>query len=223
MSTMSLERLGGLALIVGPVLAFVMFLLVPGGLLIDTALPSDPHAAVNALTDNRAMATVALPLVSLGLMIMAFGIYALQASVRGEGDAMTRTGLAFILIGTVVWILAQTFALAVTVELEGMSGDLLSPLIGARVATTLIGGMAISLGFLIFALGLSEARALDTWVNRLVALLSLVSLASFYWAAASGDALDTGIAIARSLYVLWVAWLVYRGFRLMRMDTPSGG
>ena len=53
MCKMSLERMGGLALIVGPVLAFVMFLLQPGGILIDTAAPSDPIATINALADNQ--------------------------------------------------------------------------------------------------------------------------------------------------------------------------
>ena len=46
MCKMSLERMGGLALIVGSVLAFVMFLLQHGGILIDTAAPSDPIAAI---------------------------------------------------------------------------------------------------------------------------------------------------------------------------------
>ena len=79
MCKMSLERMGGLALIVGPVLAFVMFLLQPGGILIDTAAPSDPIAAINALADNQNLANATVSLVCVGLVLMAFGLYALQA------------------------------------------------------------------------------------------------------------------------------------------------
>ena len=57
MCKMSLERMGGLALIVGPVLAFVMFLLQPGGILIDTAAPSDPIAAINASPTTATLPT----------------------------------------------------------------------------------------------------------------------------------------------------------------------
>ena len=85
MCKMSLERMGGLALIVGPVLAFVMFLLLPGGILIDTAGPSDPIAAINALADNQNLANATVSLVCVGLVLMAFGLYALQATLRRMG------------------------------------------------------------------------------------------------------------------------------------------
>ena len=85
MCKMSLERMGGLALIVGPVLAFVMFLLQPGGILIDTAAPSDPIAAINALADNQNLANATVSLVCVGLVLMAFGLYALQATLRRMG------------------------------------------------------------------------------------------------------------------------------------------
>ena len=156
MSSMSLERLGGLALIVGPVLAFVMFLLQPGGILIDTAAPSDPIATINALADNRGLANVTVTLVCVGLVLMLFGLYALQSTLRGSGaaDAFSRAGLAFIAIGLLTWFIAQGIALAIAIGLENETVNFLTPLVVARVALTIIGGMAVSLGFFIFALAL---------------------------------------------------------------------
>lgn len=224
MCTWSMDRLGGLALIVGSVLAFVMFLLQPGGIIIDTADPSDPIAAINALTDNPTMANITVPLICLGLIVMAFGLYALQRTARsaGKGDAATRLGLVFIIVGLLSWFWAQGMALAITIGLEGETIDFLTPLFVARLAATLIGGMAVSLGFLIFALSLPAASTVDTWLNRVVGLLSLISLASFYWAASAGGDLDQGLALARSLYVLWVLWLVYQGVRMMKADPSDG-
>lgn len=225
MGNMSLGRLGGLALIIGPLLAFVMFLLQPGGIIIDTAEPSDPIAAINALTNNPTMANITVPLVCLGLMIMAFGMYALQMKARNAdiGDAATRMGLAFIIIGLLSWIAGQGIALAITIGLEGETVHFLTPLFVARVAATLLGGMAVSLGFLVFSLSLPASGNLEAWINRLVGVLSVVSLASFYWAAAEGGDLDQGLALARSLYAIWVVWLVYQGVRLMKQDDVSAG
>ena len=83
--------------------------------------------------------------------------------------------------------------------------------------------MAVSLGFFIFALALPSTGGPSKFVNHAVAALSLFSLASFYWAATAGGDLDQGLALARSLYVIWVVWLVYRGIRLMKEGAPSDG
>ena len=225
MCKMSLERMGGLALIVGPVLAFVMFLLQPGGILIDTAAPSDPIAAINALADNQNLASATVSLVCVGLVLMAFGLYALQATLRrmGAGDALSRAGLAFIVIGLITWFIAQGLALAIAIGLEDETANFLTPLVVARVAITIIGGMATALGFFLFALALTATNLGNVWVNRLVAALSLVSLGSFYWAASVGGDLDQGLALARSLYILWVIWLVFLGIRLIKEESPSSG
>ena len=220
MCKMSLNQLGGLALIVGPVLAFVMFLLQPGGAIIDTAAPSDPSAAIAALADNRVMTNITVPLIILGLMIMIFGMYALQASVRsaGTGDALSRGGLAFVIVGMLVWIWAQTMGMGIAVGPDLAPEDLFTGIFVARVAATVGGGMAVSLGFMIFVLALPTTGSRDAWLNRLVALLSFISLASFVTAASVWGDLDEALQLARSLYIFWVLWMVYRGVRLMKAE-----
>ena len=89
----------------------------------------------------------------------------------------------------------------------------------ARVAATVGGGMAVSLGFMMFVLALPSSGSLDLWLNRLVALLSLVSLASFVTAASVWGDLDQGLQLARSLYIFWVLWAVYKGVQLLKSDA----
>ncbi len=55
MGTISLNRLGAWSLIVGPVLAFVFFLIQPGVLFIERADPTDGMASVAALSSNGAL------------------------------------------------------------------------------------------------------------------------------------------------------------------------
>ena len=221
MCRMSMNQLGGLAMIVGPVLAFVMFLFQPGGAIIDTAAPSDPIAAINALADNRVLTNITVPLVTLGLMIMIFGLYALQASIRGAGtgDALSRAGLAFVFVGLLTWIWAQTMGMGIAVGPDLATEDLFTGIFVARVAATVAGGMAVSLGFIIFVLALPTSGSGDAWLNRIVALLSLISLASFVTAASVWGDLDQSLQLARSLYIFWVLWMVYRGVKLMKADA----
>ena len=221
MCKISMERLGALCLIIGPVLAFIMFLLQPGGIIIDTAEPSDPIAAIEALTGNPDLATATVTLVCVGLVLMAFGIYSLQAAVRGmgDGDALSRAGLAFILIGLLTWFTGQGIALAIAMDLQVETVHFLTPLFVARVAMTLIGGMAVSVGFFLFSLALTATSLGNIWINRVIAALSLVSLGFFYYAASAGGDLDQGLQLARSLYIIWVAWLVYLGTRLMKQEA----
>ena len=48
MGTISVNRLAGLSLIFGPIIAFVFFLIEPGGLLIDSAKVSDAVGSITA-------------------------------------------------------------------------------------------------------------------------------------------------------------------------------
>ena len=224
MNTISVERLGGLALIVGPILAFVMYLLQPGGLLINTVEPSDVNGAIEALADNRTLSNITVTLVCFSLVLMAFGLCVLQSTIgrAGGGDAVSKVGLMFMLIGLTAWFLAQGLALALAIGLEDDNVHFLTPLFFGRTALTIIGGLSISTGFFLLALGLSGASEAAKWVNWVIAVLALVSLGAFYYAASEAGDLDQGLRLARSFYVVWVVWLAYRGVKVLKQDNASG-
>ena len=78
MGNLSLNKLGGLSIIVGPVLALVFYLLQPGGLLIDSADPSDAQATIAALVSNSAMSHLSAFLIPLGLLLFLHGFLTVQ-------------------------------------------------------------------------------------------------------------------------------------------------
>ena len=78
MNSISLYRLGGLALIAGPVLWIVFFLLQPGGLLIDNADSSDAVASITSFASNSTLTIVTSMVIALGLLLIVFGFYAVQ-------------------------------------------------------------------------------------------------------------------------------------------------
>ena len=58
MGTISVNRLTGLSLIFGPTIAFVFFLIEPGGLLIDSVDVSDAVGSITAKGGNAALTNV---------------------------------------------------------------------------------------------------------------------------------------------------------------------
>ena len=73
MGTISVNRLAGLSLIFGPVIAFVFFLIEPGGLLIDSADMSDPVGLITAKGANAVLTNVTNIGILLGLTIILSG------------------------------------------------------------------------------------------------------------------------------------------------------
>ena len=74
MGTISLNKLGGYCLILGPVIAVIFFLLYPGGAIIDAADPSDAQASIGAVLGNAGLAKACGMLVTLGILMLIIGL-----------------------------------------------------------------------------------------------------------------------------------------------------
>ena len=78
MGTISINKIGGLALILGPVVALVFYLLQPGGSFIDAADPANAGETINAMVSNATLGKVVSIIVPIGLIVFLFGILVLQ-------------------------------------------------------------------------------------------------------------------------------------------------
>ena len=74
MGTITVNRLAGLSLIIGPITAFVFFLLEPGGLLIDSAAASDAVGSITAKSANANLTNVTNIAIILGLTLILSGL-----------------------------------------------------------------------------------------------------------------------------------------------------
>lgn len=112
MGTKNVDKLEALALIVGPVLALLFFLLEPGGILIDPVEPGDAVGGVTALASNTALAHLSSLLVPLGLVLMLFGLAGINRVTQGEGMSvgLSRLGILCMVIGGIGWILSAGFS-----------------------------------------------------------------------------------------------------------------
>ena len=143
----------------------------------------------------------------------------LNRSDGGRPDGLTGYGVLFLLIGVTGWVLAQGihFVLAgVQQSPEAIAAA--TPIHEVDAGVTLMGRLVVSVGFLLFSLGLTSRGGLYKTTGFLVAIVSLVSLISVIFGVSSPDNLDTATAISRACYFPWVIWSVWLGVGLLKEE-----
>ena len=95
----AMNRFGGWALVIGPLLALGFFLIEPGGLLIDRADTTDAVAAITAKASNTELTHLTSLVVPFGLALLLFGFIVLQAGAIREGGGIGAALLAVLLMG----------------------------------------------------------------------------------------------------------------------------
>ena len=224
MNLLSTNKLGALSLIAGPTLAFIMFLIQPGGILIDTVPGSDSTGLIEVWRANEIFVKITSGLIIVGLMLMTFGVYEVHVAHRGNpGDGLNMGGLAFMSLGVVAWMMAHS--LTVTLSSPFAAEEAWSATYLVRTSLLLSGGAAVGLGVLLFALSViidprpkGTALKILTW---LAALAGLVGLLGWLTAIFNSDSMDAATSIARGMYIVYVAWLVTLGVRLAREEETE--
>ena len=223
MGTIAVNRLAGLSLIFGPIIAFVFFLVEPGGLLIDNASVSDAIGSITAKGANAALTNITNIGIILGLTLILSGLYALMRNVtlQGNGKALVQMGFFVIFVGLTGWILSggMDFILA-----DAQTSDQIResvPVYYVGSAFLYAGGIAFGFGGFIFALGLSTRDDFNRIVSLLAALVSLAVMVFFMAAVLDNESRDTFTTLARGCYVLLVIWYGYLGFGLMKRPDPD--
>ena len=223
MGTISVNRLAGLSLIFGPIIAFVFFLIEPGGMLIDSAEVSDAVGTITAKSSNAALTNVTNIAIILGLALILSGLYALMRNVtlEGNGKALAQMGFFMIFVGLTGWIFTGgiDFILADAETSEQIAGSV--PVYYAGSALFYAGGITLGFGGFIFALGLSTRDDFNRIISLIAALVSLAVMVFFIMAVLDNGGRDTFISLARGCYVLLVIWYGYLGLGLMKRPDPD--
>ena len=218
MGVISTNKLGGAALIVGSVLAIVFFLLQPGGFLVARVEPGDSVALVSAYVSNPELTRITSMVIALGIVAMFFGQTVVWSAFRNSGkpDGLARFGILFLLVGTTAWTLVQGIHFALARGQLSMEGALSAQAVDSGV--TLLGGLAVSLGFFLFSLGLMSKGGLYKTTGLVVAIISLVSLVSLIFGINAPSHLDTAVRISRFCYFPWVIWNIWLGVGLLKEE-----
>ena len=226
MRRIAVSKLGAWSFFTGPVVALVFFLLVPGGMLIDSAPSVDAVASISALASNAAWSKSALLLVALGLCIALYGLFALQAVIRddGFGDALARYGVLFLMITVIGWIFSQGISI-VLADTEHQSDQALQsmvPVYTAELGISLICTFTAALGYLTLSVGLAARGDFNRPACVVAALAAIVALVALVVRVSSGgdpDLAESAMTVVRSCYFLWVLWNVIVGISILNNRT----
>ena len=222
MNLLSTNKLGAISLVVGPTLAFVMFLIQPGGLLIYSTPGSDAVGLIGVWQANAVMVKVTSGLIMLGLVLMAFGIYEVHVAHRGSrGDGLNMAGLAALSLGVMAWLTLQSLTITLASSFPPQEAWL--PVYTVRTSLLLSGGVGVGLGILLFAVSvLVDIRGtvfrILTW---LAVLAGLVGMIGWLVAIFDSNSMDSATAVARGMYVIYVVWLATLGVRLAREEEEG--
>ncbi len=223
----AMNRFGGWALVIGPLLALGFFLIEPGGLLIDRADTTDAVAGITAKASNTELTHLTSLVVPFGLALLLFGFIVLQAGAIREGGGIGAALLAVLLmgLGTSAWGITQTLNHPIS-EIDVSSAQSLSvglALSEVQSSTRLLGGLFAAAGFLVLGLSPWMRGRSNTLAANGVVLISLVALGSLIVGLFAVDLRAEATTIPRACYFLWVAWSVYLGVGLIRSSESASG
>ena len=230
MNTNSVNKLEALALIFGPVLALLSFMVEPGGMLIDSVAPRDAAGKITALASNSTMSHVVSLLIPLGLLLMIYGLAGVNRAIVinraiAEDDtpaALSRFGILSMTLGGFGWILSEgtTHILAETRIQSEQAIQAAIPVHEMGLAITLISSMVVSVGVLAFSLSLSarDTMGFQKVASLTIAAVSIVSLVALIIGYSAPN--ETMVTLGRLCYFPWVIWFVILGVRFYSRE-PS--
>ena len=209
MGDISVNKLGGLSLIVGPVVALVFYFIQQLGVIGSDVDPADGTAVVMALTGNSSLATITAIGISIGLIILLHGIVRLTME---SSDALSSLGMKFVIVGTVGWVVASALTAAI-------AGDITNGgLYGGSSAINQFSAIVWSLGFLLVVLGISGRDYINKNVAYVVGLVALVSLVVSVIGGFDSSTLQTMNLIGGICYIIFTLWSIWLGKDMLSRD-----
>ena len=209
MGDISVNKLGGLSLIVGPVVALVFYFIQQLGVIGSDVDPADGNAVVMALTGNSSLATITAIGISVGLIILLHGIVRLAME---SSDALSSLGMKFVIVGTVGWVVASALTAAIAGDINN------GGLYGGSLGINQFSSIVWSLGFLLVVLGISGRDYINKNVAYVVGLVALVSLVVSVIGGFESSTLQTMNLIGGICYIIFTLWSIWLGKDMLARD-----
>ena len=219
MGTISVNKLGGLSLIVGPIVALLGYFLQPGGIVIDAADPANAQEALLAITSNAGFSQVTGFVIPIGLIIFLYGFSVVQGNVKGNGngDALARYGTLLLSVGIIGWVVSSGIANAIAgsdlqvASEAAAAGALYAATLGINTTSAILA----SLGFVGIALALSTRDDHNKIFALVIAVVSIVSLIAAVVGGVDNSQLQTMQTISGICYIVTTVWAITLGLALV--------
>jgi len=220
MGTISVNKLGGLALMLAPAITLIFYFLQPGGSFIDAADPANATETISALVSNAALGKIVSVIIPIGLLSMVYGLFILQANIRssGNGDALSRLAALFVMVGVIGWVIGSGASLAIIGS--GLPVEQAVPVFGSLYSAILgigtVSGIMTGIGFLALALAISSRDDYNKMMALLAAVAALVAIAVTIIGGMNTSQLQTMNMISGLTYLVHMVWFFMLGRSLIK-------
>ena len=208
MGTVSVTKLGGISLALGPVIALFFFLIQPGSLLIEPADPVNAQASIAALMSNSNLTQISALSVTIGLIMFLFGANTLQSNITGNGSALSGWGTLFLMFAVVTVVIASSMQALIAGGSAGAAAGAVYA-IGLGINTT--GSIILGLGFLFFFLGLSTNDSFNKKLAYVAVVAAIVHIVVSIIGASDSAQLQTMQQISGLCYVIFTVYGIILG------------
>ena len=127
MGTISVEKMAGYCLIIGPIVAVLIYFIQPGGVLGIGGQPdpTDAEAVIKLWTgDLQTYGIVTSMLIPVALITMLSGLmYFVQSLEGGNGYALARLGMPMVFIAVAGWAIGSGLSLGAGIGTVTLTGD----------------------------------------------------------------------------------------------------
>jgi len=222
MGTISVNKLGGLALMIAPVVTLIFYFLQPGGAIIDAANPANTKATITAMVSNAGLGKVVSIVIPIGLLVFLSGILVLQENVRsnGNGSALSRIAVLFILAGIIGWVVSSGASLAITGSGREAAEavTLFESMYSATLGIGTIAGILWGIGILALALAISTREDSNNIAALVAAVAAVVAIVVTIIGGLDSTTLETMALISGITYLVHMVWFFMLGLNLSKVE-----
>ena len=222
MGTVSVNKLGGLALMIAPVVTLIFYFLQPGGAIIDAADPANAKATITAMVSNAGLGKVVSIVIPIGLLVFLSGILVLQENVRsnGNGGALSRIAVLFILVGIIGWVVSAGASLAIIGSTQPIEQAVPfnASLYSATLGIGTVAGILWGIGTLALALAISTREDSHKIAALVAAVAAAVAIVVTIIGGLDSTTLETMTLISGITYLVHMVWFFMLGLNLNKVE-----
>jgi len=207
---------------IAPVVTLIFYFLQPGGAIIDAADPANTKATITAMVSNAGLGKVVSIVIPIGLLVFLSGILVLQENVRsnGNGGALSRIAVLFILAGIIGWVVSSGASLAITGS--GREAAEAVPLFASMYSATLgigaVAGILWGIGTLALALAISTREDSNNIAALVAAVAAVVAIVVTIIGGLDSTTLETMTLISGITYLVHMVWFFMLGLNLSKVE-----
>ena len=209
MGNMSRNKLGGMCLIIGPVLALIFYMLQPGNMIISPADTADAGASMAAMQSNAMITSLSALLIPLGLIMWLFGIRTLNDA--GDSNAWGSFGVQFILIATIGWVASIGLQHVVA---AGPGDAMAAYTVSAGLSN--VAGVISCIGVLMLSLAIASREGINKILSYIVAIAAVISGVLGVVMLLDPAQSEMAQMVGGIVYIIWCIWFILSGINLVK-------